>query len=386
MRITQRDRSLIVCKRRFWGAHILLYDFWPPKISYLCSLMQTDKPNIRDLTKDELTTYFVSKGEKAFRARQLWEWLWGHQAGGFDEMTTLSKKMREQLRADFRLPSLAIDTVQESADGTIKTRFRSVDSHVFEGVLIPTAKRQTACVSSQAGCSLNCKFCATGYLERKRNLGFDEIFDQVALINKQSIAQAGKKLTNIVYMGMGEPLLNYKNVLHSIERITAPDGLAMSPKRITVSTSGITKMIHKLAEDKVRFNLALSLHAPTDEKRTKIMPFNQRNNIASLMEALNVFYAQTKNEITFEYILFKDYNDGTEDADALIKLYRQVPVRVINIIEYNPIDAAHFEKPDKEKTEAFMARLAHRGVNARLRKSRGKDIDAACGQLANKGK
>lgn len=346
--------------------------------------MQKDKPNIRQLSKKDLTAYFTEKGEKPFRARQVWEWLWSNHAGGFDEMTTLSKKMREKLKADFALPSLAIDTVQESTDGTVKTRFRSVDANVFEGVLIPTAKRQTACVSSQAGCSLNCKFCATGYLERERNLGFDEIYDQVAMINEQSMKQAGKKLTNIVYMGMGEPLLNYKNVLHSIERITAPDGMAMSPRRITVSTSGITKMIHKLAEDKVRFNLALSLHAPTDEKRTKIMPFNKHNNIASLMEALNVFYAQTKNEITFEYILFKNFNDSIEDANALIKLYRQVPVRVINIIEYNPIDSAHFEKPDKEKTEAFIAHLSGHRVNARLRKSRGKDIDAACGQLANK--
>lgn len=347
--------------------------------------MQSDKPNIRELSQKELTAYFTEKGEKSFRARQVWEWLWSNHAGGFDEMTTLSKEMREQLKTDFALPSLSIDAVQESADGTIKTRFRSVDNNVFEGVLIPTAKRQTACVSSQAGCSLNCRFCATGYLERRRNLSFDEIFDQVAMINEQSLKQAGKKLTNIVYMGMGEPLLNYKNMMHSIERITAADGLAMSPKRITVSTSGITKMIHKLAEDKVRFNLALSLHAPTDEKRTKIMPFNQRNNIASLMEALNVFYAKTQNEITFEYILFKNFNDGIEDANALIKLYRQVPVRVINIIEYNPIDAAHFEKPEAEKTEAFMAHLSRHGVNARLRKSRGKDIDAACGQLANKG-
>lgn len=344
------------------------------------------KPNIRNLTREELTNWFTTHGEKSFRARQVWEWLWAHHAEEFDEMTSLSKGLREKLKGAFSFPALTIDTVQHSSDGTIKTRFRSADNNVFEGVLIPSGKRQTACVSSQSGCSLNCRFCATGYMERKRNLGFDEIYDQVAVINDQSLEQSGKKLTNIVYMGMGEPLLNYKNVMHSIERITAPDGLGMSPRRITVSTSGITKMIHKLAEDKVRFNLALSLHAPTDAKRTKIMPFNKMNNIASLMEALNVFYTRTKNNITFEYILFKDFNDGIEDADALIKLYRQVPVRVINIIEYNPIDEAHFEKPEPEKTEAFMEYLSRHRVNARLRKSRGKDIDAACGQLANKGK
>ena len=349
-------------------------------------MLMQDKPNIRNLGKQELTDWFVAQGEKPFRARQVWEWLWSNHAGRFAEMTTLSKALRQRLAADFSLPFLSVDTLQKSADGTMKTRFRSVDDHVFEGVLIPTTKRQTACVSSQAGCSLNCRFCATGYMERKRNLGFDEIYDQVALINRQSQEQSGKKLTNIVYMGMGEPLLNYKNVLQSIERITAPDGLGMSPRRITVSTSGITKMIYKLAEDRVKFNLALSLHAPTDEKRDRIMPFNKQNNIASLMEALAAFYAQTKNEITFEYILFKDFNDSIADADALIKLYRRIPVRVINIIEYNPIDAAYFEKPEKAQTEAFMAYLSRQRVNAHLRKSRGKDIDAACGQLANKGK
>ncbi len=348
--------------------------------------MQRQKPNIRNLSKEELITWFTNHGEKAFRGRQLWEWLWSHHAGGFDEMSSLSKKTRGLLKQEFRLPSLVIDTVQHSTDGTIKTRFKSEEGYTFEGVLIPTAKRQTACVSSQAGCSLNCKFCATGYLDRKRNLGYDEIYDQVASINQQSLEQSGKKLSNIVYMGMGEPLLNYNNMMKSIERITAPDGMGMSPRRITVSTSGITKMIHKLADEKLRINLALSLHAPTDEQRTKIMPFNAKNNIASLMEALNHFYAETKNDITFEYILFKDLNDSTRDADNLIKLYRQVPVKLINIIEYNPIDEAHFEKPERKKVDAFMNYLGRHRVNARLRRSRGKDIDAACGQLANKGK
>lgn len=351
----------------------------------------TDKPNIRHLSKAELTNWFVERGEKPFRAKQVWKWLWGHHAEGFDEITTLSKKWRAELKENFSLPSLKIDTLQRSRDGTIKTRFLSVDENAFEGVLIPTSTRQTACVSSQAGCSLNCKFCATGQLKMKRNLGFDEIYDQVRIINDQSWETADKKLTNIVYMGMGEPLLNYKNVLKSIEMITSEEGLGMSPRRITVSTSGITKMIYKLAEEKVRFNLALSLHAPFDEKRTKIMPFNAKNNIESLMGALEAFYAETKNDITFEYILFKDFNDGIEDARELMKLYRRVPVRVINVIEYNHVDGAgldgkEFAKPDREKMESFLQYLNKNGVNARLRKSRGEDIDAACGQLANKDK
>jgi 23S rRNA (adenine2503-C2)-methyltransferase len=255
---------------------------------------------------------------------------------------------------------------------------------MIEGVLIPTDERQTACVSSQIGCSLTCKFCATGYLERKRNLDFDEIYDQVALINGQAMQTAGRKLTNIVFMGMGEPLLNYKNVLKSIEKISAPDGLGMSPRRITVSTAGVAKMIKQLGDDKVKFKLALSLHAANDKKRHEIMPINDTNNIQSLIDALNHFYKETGNEITFEYILFKDFNDSLQDADELIKIYRQVPADLVNIIEYNPIDNARFRKPDEAVVENFMNYLGKNRVNARLRRSRGKDIDAACGQLANK--
>jgi 23S rRNA (adenine2503-C2)-methyltransferase len=241
----------------------------------------------------------------------------------------------------------------------------------------------TACVSSQVGCSLSCKFCATGYMARKRNLDFDEIVDEVTLLNELSIKHYNKNLSNIVFMGMGEPLLNYKNMMMAIERITSPEGLGMSPKRITVSTAGVAKMIKQLGDDKVRFKLALSLHAPTDKKRNEIMPINETNNLAALIEALNYFYKETGNEITFEYILFKNFNDSQRDAEDLVKLYRQVPADLINIIEYNPIDAAKFEKPDEETTEQFMGFLTAHKVNVRLRRSRGKDIDAACGQLAN---
>jgi len=250
--------------------------------------------------------------------------------------------------------------------------------------LIPTEERKTACVSSQIGCSLSCKFCTTGYIDKKRNLEFDEIYDEVVLINQQSEKIYEKKLTNIVFMGMGEPLLNYKNVLKAIERITSPDGLAMSPRRITVSTAGVAKMIRKLGEDRVKFKLALSLHAANDKKRHEIMPINDTNNIKSLIDALNYFYKYTKNEITFEYILFDNFNDSLEDAAELVKIYRQVPADLINLIEYNPIEFARFTKPSEEKTEAFMRFLEKNKVNVRLRRSRGKDIDAACGQLANK--
>ena len=341
--------------------------------------------NIRHLSLAELEEYFLSIGDKKFRAKQVYDWLWVKPVQSFDAMTNLSKALREKLREDFSFPALKVDTVQHSEDGTVKSRFITVEGYKTEGVLIPTEDRKTACVSSQIGCSLSCRFCATGYLERKRNLHFDEIFDEVALINQQSLEIYGTKLTNIVFMGMGEPLLNYKNVLKAIERITSPDALAMSPRRITVSTAGVAKQIRQLGDDKVKFKLALSLHAANDKKRHEIMPVNDSNDIKSLVYALNYFYKQTKNEITFEYILFNNFNDSLQDADELIKIYRQVPADLINIIEYNPIEFARFTKPSAEKVDAFMQYLEKHRVNARLRRSRGKDIDAACGQLANKG-
>jgi len=336
------------------------------------------------MTLPDLEQYFEDLGEKKFRAKQVYEWIWQKKAMSFADMTNLSKELRQKLGEEFTLPALTIDATQYSADGTVKNRFKTWDGHLVEGVLIPTESRNTACVSSQIGCSLSCKFCATGYIDRKRNLDFDEIYDEVVLINQQCEKTYGKKLSNIVFMGMGEPLLNYKNVLKAIERITSPDGLAMSPRRITVSTAGVAKQIKQLGDDKVKFKLALSLHAANDAKRHEIMPINDSNNIQSLIEALNYFYKETKSEITFEYILFKNFNDSLKDADELIKVYRQVPADLINIIEYNPIDFARFEKPDEEKVEAFISYLGKHRVNARLRRSRGKDIDAACGQLANK--
>ncbi|GAA0535058.1 23S rRNA (adenine(2503)-C(2))-methyltransferase RlmN [Chitinophaga japonensis] len=347
--------------------------------------MKSDKQNIRHLSLPALQEYFSTIGEKPFRAKQVHEWLWQRHATSFEAMTNLSKQLRSTLEANFTLPALRVDTTQHSTDGTIKSRFRLHDGHLVEGVLIPTENRQTACVSSQVGCSLSCKFCATGYMDRKRNLDFDEIYDEVALLNQQSLEASGKKLSNIVYMGMGEPLLNYKHVLQSIERITAADGLAMSPRRITVSTAGVAKMIRQLGDDKVRFNLALSLHAANDKKRSEIMPINDTNNLKVLIEALNYFYKATQSQITFEYILFQNFNDSLKDADELIHVYRQVPADLINIIEYNPIDNARFQQPDEDAVAKFMDYLGRHRVNARLRRSRGKDIDAACGQLANKG-
>ncbi len=339
--------------------------------------------NLREHTLAELEEMMAKLGEPKYRAKQVYEWIWQKSSGDINDMSNLPKALREQLSQQFTIPKVKTNHSQYSSDGTIKNRLQLHDGYFVESVLIPGEKRLTACVSSQVGCSLSCKFCATGYMDRKRNLDFDEIVDEVTLLNEIALKHHGKPLTNIVFMGMGEPLLNYRNVMKAIERITSPDGLGMSPRRITVSTAGVAKMIHQLGDDKVRFKLALSLHAGNDAKRNEIMPINESNNLQTLIKELNYFYQQTGNEITFEYILFKNFNDSEKDAEEIVKIYRQVPADLVNIIEYNPIDAAAFEKPDEERTDAFMKYLQSKRVNVHLRRSRGKDIDAACGQLAN---
>lgn len=343
-------------------------------------------PNIKSLTKEELKNFFVEHGEKPFRANQVYEWLWKKQTTSFDEMSNISGAIKELLQQHFVINSVTIAELQISSDRTIKNAFRLHDGKITEGVLIPSKTRMTACISSQVGCSLTCTFCATGKLDRLRNIDADEIFDQVALIKKQAEEHYKTPLTNIVYMGMGEPLLNYSNVLKSVELISAEEGLGMSPKRITVSTAGIAKMIKKLGDDQVKFNLALSLHAATDEKRSKIMPINETNTLEALGEALVYFYEKTGSRVTFEYIIFKDFNDSIEDAKDLAEFCKQVPCK-INIIEYNPIDDAQFEKADMKKTDDFARFLEEKcKLVINVRRSRGKDIDAACGQLANKNK
>ena len=343
------------------------------------------KKDIRKLTLDQLITYFNSEGEKTFRAKQVWEWLWQKSAKSFDEMTNLSKPLREKLQSEFEILPISIATEQKSSDGTIKSAFKLFDNELIEGVLIPADDRMTACVSSQVGCSLSCKFCATGYMDRKRNLEPGEIYDQVVAIDAQAKQNFNVLLPNIVFMGMGEPLLNYKNVLEGIDRITAEDGLNMSPKRITVSTAGIAKMIKKLADDDVKFNLALSLHAADDEKRNQIMPINETNTLEALKESLLYFYNKTRNKITFEYIVFYNFNDTLEDADKLLKFAKQIPSKV-NIIEYNPISEANFKNTEADRLDQFADYLKNNGIIVNVRRSRGKDIDAACGQLANKNK
>jgi 23S rRNA (adenine2503-C2)-methyltransferase len=344
-----------------------------------------NKIDIRSLTLSALQEHFIQMGEKGFRAKQVYEWLWKKSCFSFDDMSNISKELRTKLDENFVINNVKINTSQISADKTIKNSFILHDTHLIEGVLIPTPGRMTACVSSQVGCSLTCKFCATGYMERKRNLNADEIYDQVVLIDQQARENYGQPLSNIVYMGMGEPLLNYANMMKSVERITAEDGLNMSAKRITVSTAGIAKMIKKLGDDEVKFNLALSLHAANDEKRNTIMPINEQNSLKALAEALKYYYAKTKNPVTYEYIIFDGVNDGIQDAMELAKFCKHLPCKV-NIIEYNPIAFASYINAGEDKVEAFANYLTKQGINTHMRRSRGKDIDAACGQLAIKEK
>jgi 23S rRNA (adenine2503-C2)-methyltransferase len=345
--------------------------------------LPTDRPDIRSLDMPGLAQALSALGQPGFRAKQVHEWLWHHGVRSFDEMHNLPKALIAKLKEGFTYCQALPADVQKSKDRTLKSGFLLHDGNVVEGVLIPTAKRMTACVSSQVGCPLGCKFCATGYLGRRRNLEAGEIYDQVWNIARQAEENYGIPLSHIVFMGMGEPLLNYSNVMRAIEHITSPTGLGMSPRRITVSTAGIAKMIKRLADDEVKFHLALSLHAANDEKRNQIMPKNDSNNLEVLADALKYFYAATGTRITFEYIVFQDVNDSLQDARELAEFCKIVPCK-INLIEYNPIDLANFKNTSAERLNDFANFLESKNLIVNIRRSRGKDIDAACGQLANK--
>ncbi|MER3373883.1 MAG: 23S rRNA (adenine(2503)-C(2))-methyltransferase RlmN [Allomuricauda sp.] len=345
--------------------------------------MEIKKKDIRALTKEQLRDFFVAQGDKAFRGNQVYEWLWQKSAHSFDAMTNISKETRQMLEDNFVINHIRVDQMQRSSDGTIKNAVRLHDGLIVESVLIPTDTRTTACVSSQVGCSLDCRFCATARLKRMRNLNPDEIYDQVVAIDNESRLYFDRPLSNIVFMGMGEPLMNYNNVLQAIDKITSPEGLGMSPKRITLSTSGVPKMIRKMADEEVKFKLAVSLHSAIDEVRTSIMPFNATFPLKDLREALEYWYSKTKNRITYEYVVWQGINDTQEAVDALVKFCKFAPSKV-NLIEYNPIDDGEFQQASEAATQMYQDTLEKNGITVTVRRSRGKDIDAACGQLANK--
>ena len=341
------------------------------------------KQDIRALSLEELETFFDSIKEKKFKAKQVYNWLWQKSVFSFSEMTNVSKTTRLVLENKFVINNISIDLQQKSKDGTIKNSVKLHDGLIVESVLIPSNKRITACVSSQVGCSLDCSFCATSLLKRMRNLNPDEIFDQVVSINKQSNFYYDRPLTNIVFMGMGEPLMNYKNILLAIKKITEPEGLGISPKRIILSTSGIPKMIKKLADDKVKFGLAISLHSARQKIREKIMPFTSNFPLEDLIDSLHYWYEKTNKLVTYEYVIWKGINDQKEDIDSLIKFCYKVPSKV-NIIKYNSIGDSRFIQASQSKVSQYKDALEKANITVTIRSSRGEDIDAACGQLANK--
>lgn len=343
----------------------------------------TKKKNLRSLKKEELKKLLTNWKEPGFRANQIYDWLWAKGVSSIDEMRNIPKYLSSRLKEFFFIEPIKFDSIQKSSDGTIKNAVLLRDGLLVESVLIPTSDRITACVSSQVGCSLDCNFCATARLKRMRNLDPDEIYDQVLAIHRQGLENFNRPLTNVVFMGMGEPLMNYKNVLSAIEKITQPDGLNFSPKRITLSTVGVPKMIKRLADDKVKFNLAVSLHSAINNIRSSIMPINDSAPIEELAESLVYWYRLTRRKITFEYVIWKEINDKIEDVEALVKLCKQVPSKV-NLIEYNFIGDKRFKRAENESIDLYRRKLKENGISAHIRKSRGEDIDAACGQLANK--
>ncbi|MGS0746923.1 23S rRNA (adenine(2503)-C(2))-methyltransferase RlmN [Halpernia sp. GG3] len=339
--------------------------------------------DLRTLSLTELQDYFLSLGDKTFRAKQVYDWLWSKNLHSIEEMTNLSKDLRDKISKDFEIKPISVDQLQRSSDGTIKNGVKLHDGLLVESVLIPTETRTTACVSSQVGCSLNCEFCATARLKRMRNLDVAEIVDQVALIDQQSKMYFDRPLSNIVFMGMGEPMMNYKNVVEAIKKITEPDGMGMSARRITVSTSGIPKMIKMLADENIKVKLALSLHSAIEKKRNEIMPFSDKFPLTDILESLKYWYQKTGNIVTFEYCVWKNINDGDEDIKALIKFCKQIPSKV-NLIQYNPIGDGKYDQCNKSAEDNYVRQLEKNGITVMIRRSRGGDIDAACGQLANK--
>ncbi|MBI4646303.1 MAG: 23S rRNA (adenine(2503)-C(2))-methyltransferase RlmN [Bacteroidia bacterium] len=342
-----------------------------------------NKQDIRNLSDVEIQSFFVQNNEKPYRIKQLKEWLWKKGAGSFIEMSSLPLNIRELLDKHFNIHGLCLEDTAISGDGSIKFLFRLFDGKYIESVLIPTERRVTACISTQVGCKLGCKFCGSGKIKFQKDLSIGEIFAQIIFLQKESNARYNSNLTNIVIMGMGEPLLNYFNLLLAIEKITSVEGLNISPQRVTVSTAGIPEIIRKFADLQIKFNLAVSLHAANNHKRSFIMPVNKLHNLDALLESLLYFYKKTYNKITFEYILLDKFNDTLQDAKELALLCNKVPCK-INIVEYNSIELCEFQQASQETLNTFVEFLRKKNFTVNIRKSRGNDIFAACGQLANK--
>lgn len=337
--------------------------------------------NLKGLWLEEFQTLLSFWQEKPFRAKQLASWIYSKQVSDFSEMTDISKSFRQKLALETYVSDLKIVRTESSADQSIKFLFELADKQTIESVFIKEKERNTVCISTQVGCPLACSFCATGYMGYKRNLTTGEIVDQIIQI-KKNIPEK-EIIKNIVFMGMGEPFLNYENVLKALKIMTSDFGLGFSPKRITVSTAGVTDKIYQLAQDFPKVKLAISLHSPEEELRRKLMPVTKKYPLKPLLEAGKFYAKNSKQRITFEYVLIKDINDSKEQALKLAKLIQGIPCK-INLILYNPIADADFERPSIEKVNKFREILYPRAPAVTLRVSKGTDIQAACGQLKTK--
>ncbi len=345
--------------------------------------MSLKKIDIRSLKKNELIKFLNDFNYEPYRAQQILSRVNSQQIDSFEKITNIPKDLIQLLDENFFLSNTLIHQFQKSSDLTIKFSIKLHDSLIIEAVLIPTEKRITACVSSQVGCSLDCNFCATSRLKRIRNLESYEIYDQIMLLNNESLKSFSKPISNIVFMGMGEPLLNFSNLMRSIDIISSKDGLSISPKRITVSSAGIPKIIKKMADMKVNFNLAISLHSAIQKKREMLMPFSNKINLDELLKSLIYWYDKVRKITTFEYIIWENINDSLEDIEELVKFCKKVPSKV-NIIEYNHIGDKNYRSASKEKILNYQKYLDKNKIINTIRYSKGNDINAACGQLARK--
>ena len=345
--------------------------------------MSNENDDIRSISFDKLNNFIQKNNFPSYRSNQIFNWINKSTLRSFDDMTNIPKSLVKLLKENFVINITNILSKQVSNDSTIKFAIKLHDNLVVEAVLIPSGNRVTACVSSQVGCSLDCEFCATSKLLRMRNLHSYEIFDQIMILNSQSLKNYSLPISNIVFMGMGEPLLNYKNVIESIKLITSEDGIKISNKKITLSTSGISKMIIKMSDDNIKFNLAVSLHSAVEETRNMIMPFSKSFPLDKLINSLDYWYKKTKRKVTFEYLIWKGINDDLEHIEALVKICKRIPSKV-NLIEYNSIDSPTFKKADDFWVDNYLKILKKNKIPVSVRRSRGKDINAACGQLANK--
>ena len=345
--------------------------------------MSNENDDIRSISFDKLNNFIQKNNFQSYRSNQIFNWINKSTLRSFDDMTNIPKSLVKLLKENFVINITNILSKQVSNDSTIKFAIKLHDNLVVESVLIPSGNRVTACVSSQVGCSLDCEFCATSKLLRMRNLHSYEIFDQIMILNSQSLKNYSLPISNIVFMGMGEPLLNYKNVIESIKLITSEHGIKISYKKITLSTSGISKMIIKMSDDNIKFNLAVSLHSAVEETRNMIMPFSKSFPLDKLINSLDYWYKKTKRKVTFEYLIWKGINDDLEHIEALVKICKRIPSKV-NLIEYNSIDSPTFKKADDFWVDNYLKILKKNKIPVSVRRSRGKDINAACGQLANK--